>query len=137
MVISNVSSGKLNFDSTRYVSDEYFASLNYERIAEQGDILFTVTGSYGIPVKVDCRLKFCFQRHMALLKLMLDWDYIYYLLKSPTIKVQCDASATGTAQKTVGLKSVREMLIPLPPLAEQKRIVSKLDEILPLCEKLK
>ena len=117
--------------------DDYYASLAYERIAEKGDILFTVTGSYGIPVKVDIAKEFCFQRHMALLKLLLDWDYVYYVLLSPLIKSQCDKVATGTAQKTVGLNSLRNLILPLPPLAEQKRIVAKLEELLPLCEKLK
>ena len=99
--------------------------------------MFTVTGSYGIPIKVDCEQQFCFQRHIALLKLLVDWDYLYFALISPVIKAQCDAVATGTAQKTVGLKSLRSMLVPLPPLAEQKRIVAKLEEILPLCDRLK
>lgn len=137
LVISNVSSGNVDFSNTRYVPMQYFNNLSDDRIAAKGDVLFTVTGSYGIPVKVDCDQQFCFQRHIALLKLLIAWDYLFYVLKSPVIKSQCDAVATGTAQKTVGLKSLRSMLIPLPPLAEQKRIVAKLEEVLPLCERLK
>lgn len=137
LVISNVSSGTIDFANTRYVPQDYFEALSAERIAERGDILFTVTGSYGIPIKVNCDKAFCFQRHIALLKLLIDWDYLFFALKSPAIKLQCDAIATGTAQKTVGLKSLRSIILPLPPLAEQKRIVTKLEEILPLCERLK
>ena len=137
LVISNLSSGTIDFSSTRFVPIEYFKSLSLERIARKGDILFTVTGSYGIPVKVNCNIEFCFQRHMSLLRLMLDWDYLFYALKSPLVKGQCDAVATGTAQKTVGLNSLRNLIIPLPPLAEQKRIVARLEELLPLCERLR
>lgn len=137
LVISNVSSGTIDFANTRYVPQDYFEALSAERIAERGDILFTVTGSYGIPIKVNCDKAFCFQRHIALLKLLIDWDYLFFALKSPAIKLQCDTIATGTAQKTVGLKSLRSIILPLPPLAEQKRIVAKLEEILPLCERLK
>ena len=137
LVISNVSMGKMDFSNTRYVPNEYFNSLSNDRIAENGDLLFTVTGSYGIPIKVDCERKFCFQRHIALLKIFLDWNYMFFLLKSPVVKNQCDKVATGTAQKTVGLRALRNIVIPLPPLAEQKRIVQKLEQILPLCEKLK
>ena len=137
LVISNVSAGSIDFSNTRYVPQDYFDALSADRVAEKGDVLFTVTGSYGIPIKVDCEQQFCFQRHIALLKLLVDWDYIYFALISPVIKAQCDAVATGTAQKTVGLKSLRSMLVPLPPLAEQKRIVAKLEEIFPLCERLK
>ena len=137
LVISNVSAGRIDFSSTRYVPQDYFNALSNDRIAQKGDILFTVTGSYGIPIKVESDEKFCFQRHIALLKLMLDWDYIFCILKSPTIKSQCDAVATGTAQKTVGLKALRNLLIPLPPPAEQKRIVERLEELLAMCERLK
>lgn len=137
LVISNVSSGKFDFSNTRYVSKSYFDALSHDRIADDGDILFTVTGSYGIPIKVDCGQRFCFQRHIALLKLLIDWDYLFYALKSPIVQSQCDSIATGTAQKTVGLKSLRNMVIPLPPLDEQRRIVARLEELLPLCERLK
>lgn len=137
LVISNISSGTIDFSNTRYVPKEYFDKLSPERIAENGDLLFTVTGSYGIPVQIiDCP-SFCFQRHMALLKGQIDGNYLYNLLKSPLVKAQCDKIATGTAQKTVGLLSLKNIAIPLPPLAEQQRIVAKLEEILPLCDKLK
>lgn len=45
--------------------------------------------------------------------------------------------AEGTSQPNLNLGKIKETLIPLPPLAEQKRIVAKLEEILPLCERLK
>lgn len=137
LVISNLSSGVIDFSNTRYVPQEYFGNLSPERVAENGDLIFTVTGSYGITVKVDSVERFCFQRHMALLKTLTYNEYLFYLLKSPFVKEQCDSVATGTAQKTVGLNSLRNIVIPLPPLAEQERIVAKIKEILPLCEKLK
>lgn len=137
LVISNLSSGVIDFSNTRYVPQEYFGNLSPERVAENGDLIFTVTGSYGITVKVDSVEQFCFQRHMALLKTLMYNEYLFYLLKSPFVKEQCDSVATGTAQKTVGLNSLRNIVIPLPPLTEQERIVAKIKEILPLCEKLK
>ena len=135
LVISNVSNGRLDFANTRFVPQEYFQKINNERIAEYGDLLFTVTGSYGIPIKVDCENSFCFQRHIALLKLLLDWDFVYYLLKTPLIKSQCDKKATGTAQKTVGLNTLKSLAFPLPPLAEQKRIVAKIEQLVPYIER--
>ena len=135
LVISNVSNGRLDFANTRFVPQEYFQKISNERIAEYGDLLFTVTGSYGIPIKVDCENSFCFQRHIALLKLLLDWDFVYYLLKTPLIKTQCDKKATGTAQKTVGLNTLKSLAFPLPPLAEQKRIVAKIEQLLPYIDR--
>lgn len=124
-------SGKLNFKNTRHVPVEYFKTLSPERIPLKGDILFTVTGSYGIPVLINVDMEFCFQRHIALLKPMIDYTFLSYILESPFIKTQCDAVATGTAQKTVGLKSLKSLLLPLPPLYEQGRIITKIEELQP------
>lgn len=55
-------------------------------------------------------------------------------LRSQFVFKQCDDVAIGVAQRTVGIKPLRNIIIPLPPLAEQKRIVAKLEELLPLCE---
>ena len=129
LVISDVRSGKLNFKNTRHVPVEYFKTLSPERIPLKGDILFTVTGSYGIPVLINVDMEFCFQRHIALLKPMIDYTFLSYILESPFIKTQCDAVATGTAQKTVGLKSLKSLLLPLPPLYEQGRIITKIEEL--------
>lgn len=136
LVISNISLGKLDFSNTRYVSEDYFKNLQQERIAEIGDILFSVTGSYGIPILVGTTKQFCFQRHIALFKPLVEKEYLYHLLSSPIVKNQCDKAATGTAQKTVGLKSLKSIVVPLPPLAEQCRIVTKIEKLLALCDEL-
>ena len=52
LVISNVSDGRVDFSDTRYVPKEYFDSLAEIRIPQCGDLLFTVTGSYGIVIPV-------------------------------------------------------------------------------------
>ncbi len=130
LVISNVSSGNLSFENTRFVPFEYFNTLQYGRTPTKGDILFTVTGSYGIPILIDTKRAFCFQRHISLLKLHKTNRYfLSYWLSSYFIKAQCDLLVTGTAQKTLSLGSLKSLLLPLPPLAEQKRIVSKLTKL--------
>ena len=133
LVISNVSDGRVDFSDTRYVPKEYFDSLAEIRIPQCGDLLFTVTGSYGIVIPVQTERKFCFQRHIALIKFScLSPDFMKLWLSSPLVYEQCRRAATGTAQKTVGLASLKGLLIPIPPLNEQKRIVQKLNTLLAL-----
>ena len=64
-------------------------------------------------------------------------DYIKAYLSSPLIAEQINNSNNGTAQPNLGARDIACYLIPIPPLAEQKRIVAKLEEILPLCDRLR
>ena len=133
VVISNVSSGKIDLSNTRFVSHDYYENLHESRIPCRDDILFTVTGSYGIVIPVDTEDAFCFQRHIALLKpLQITTEFLSTWLKTPIVYEQCKHCATGTAQKTVGLNSLKNILIPIPPINEQVRILEQLEEILPL-----
>ena len=123
LVISNVSGGRLSFENTRFVGEEYFNQLPETRRPRNGDLLFTVTGSYGIPVLVDTDDKFCFQRHIAIVRpCIISNRYLYIVLGSSYVKSICDDKATGTAQKTVGLATLRELLIPVAPYKEQMQI---------------
>ena len=129
LVISDVAKGKIDFSHARFVTQSYYDGITPNRKAQQGDILFTVTGSYGIVVMVNTNRKFCFQRHIGLIKPAVYGEFLYYILQSSYVKNYCDKKATGTAQKTVGLETLRNMPVPIPPLAEQKRIVSRIKEL--------
>lgn len=67
----------------------------------------------------------------------IDPQYIVYVLTSPHIDYVINSVTYGVKMPRVGTDTMTNLLIPLPPLAEQKRIVAKLEEILPLCERLK
>ena len=67
----------------------------------------------------------------------IDKNFFKWFIKSPCYIKQVDEQKAGGTIKHYGPSHLKKMVIPLPPLAEQKRIVAKLEEILPLCEKLK
>ncbi len=131
LVISNIIKGYIDFSNTRFVPQSYFDKITPDRKAEKGDVLFTVTGSYGKAVLNKTDSTFCFQRHIALVKPLIYSAFVEVILNSPYIKAECDDKATGMAQKTVGIDTLRSFVIPLPPLVEQKRIVAKIEELLP------
>lgn len=66
-----------------------------------------------------------------------DSRYIVYVLKSAYVDFFINSVTYGVKMPRVGTETMTKLLIPLPPLAEQKRIVEKIEEFLPLCEKLK
>ena len=130
LVISNIADGSLDFSNTRYVPEEYYEKIQMERKPKRGDILFSVTGSYGIVVNIKTDRLFCFQRHIGLIKPTISNEYLSFVLMSNYIKSLCDKLATGTAQKTVGLDTLRSLYVPIAPIEEQERIVAKIKHLL-------
>lgn len=130
IVISDVSSGVIDFKGNRYVPESYYEKLQSDKKPQKGDILYTVTGSYGIPVFVN-DLKFCVQRHIGIIKPFQQIkNFIYYFLQSPICKKQADSVAWGVAVKTIPIKELRNFTVPLPPLKEQQEIVNKVETLL-------
>ena len=137
LVISNVASGRISFENTRFVPRAYYEAIQENRKPRKGDVLLTVTGSYGIPVVVETDDMFCFQRHIALIRASrLDSKFLAYVLQSPESKRYFDLVATGAAQKTIGLGSIRAMSIPFPSMSAQRQIVDRLSAAKARTEKL-
>lgn len=139
LTIGNVTTGRLDFDGCRLVPESYFRALPAYRTPAKGDILYTVVGAtFGRPALVDSEREFCVQRHIAILKpaKTMEIRFLLLLLASPLVYEQAAGSTTGTAQPTIALRPLRNFAVPLPPLAEQHRIVAKVDELMALCDQL-
>lgn len=138
LVISNVNTGHLSFNDIRYVPEEYYNNLSETRRPRLGDVLCTIVGTFGIPVIVDSDRKFCFQRHMALLKPRdITTKFLWYLLQWNTMYSKLADIATGTAQLTVPIKGLRAIEFLQPTLQEQMEIVEIIDDILSKSVKIK
>ncbi len=128
LVISNVNTGYLSFNDTRYVPQEYYNSLSETRKPKYGDVLLTLVGSYGIPVVVDVNKSFCFQRHMALIRpSKINTYFLWYQLQTADFYKKETEIATGTAQLTVPIKGLRKLTVVVPDEKEQKEVVNILD----------
>ncbi len=133
----NLNDGILDFSTCKYITEEDHKKFSARSFVEDGDILFAMIGSIGNPVIVKKKFDFSF-KNMALFKRYTkektDMKYIFYYLSY--IQFELKRIATGGVQSFIGLGTFREMLFPLPPLAEQKRIVAAIEKMLPLCENL-
>ncbi len=141
ITISNINKqeNSIDFSKTFQVPVEYFKNIHEKRKPKINDVLYTVTGSYGIPVLVKSNFEFCFQRHIGLIRpnKSTNSKWLFYWILSPQAIKQAHETATGTAQKTVSLKALRNFSIPKVPLEEQKQIVQKLDALQAEAKKLK
>ena len=122
---------EIDFSNTFMVPRVYFDALKPYKKPRQGDVLYTVTGSFGIPVLVHDEADFCFQRHIGLIrpKPETSSSWLCYLLLSPQLLKQARNGATGTAQKTVSLKLLRSFVVPNAGPKQQKEAVEKLDAL--------
>ncbi len=121
----------IDFSDTFMVSRDYFDRLKYHKKPMKGDVLYTVTGSFGIPVLISEHREFCFQRHIGLVrpKQEVSSEWLYYLLMSPQVLSQANDGATGTAQKTVSLKVLRGFQVPRVPLVIQQATAVRLNAV--------
>jgi len=138
LVISDIRSGVIDYNGSRFVPASYYESLDTARRPVIGDLLYTLVGSFGIPVVVRESTPFCVQRHIGILRPpgLIPVEFLALLLDSMLVYKQASDIATGIAQKTVPLGGLRSVRVPLPPLAEQHRIVAKVDELMALCDQL-
>ena len=122
----------INFADTFMVPREYFDGLKSNKKPKKGDVLYTVTGSFGVPVLVTENRDFCFQRHIGLIrpKPEVSSEWLFYLLMSPQVLKQANDGATGTAQKTVSLKLLRSFQVPRVRLTLQLAAAAKLSAVL-------
>lgn len=123
-----------------YISFEEYNTRKSRGITQKGDLLFTTEAPMGN--SAICNLEECscgqriitfqeYEKNTAIPKL-----FMYFIL-SPQFQKQLLDNCTGTTAKGIKADKLKHLVIPLPPLAEQKRIVAKLEQLLPLCERLK
>lgn len=130
----NLTKNGLDFENVNYLAKKDYESINVRSFVDDGDILFAMIGSIGNPVLVNKTRNFAI-KNVALFKCSkkIYNKYLYYYLQS-----QGDMSdkTKGGVQKFVSLKILRNYLIPIPPLEQQKKIVEKIEKCFELIEQL-
>ena len=102
--------------------------VKYSRFVEENDFLLTNSMSFGRPYIL--KTKGCIHDGWLVFKLdqrILNIDFIYYLLSSNFMFKQFSTLAVGSTVQNLKSESVQNSVIPLPPLAEQHRIVQQIE----------
>ena len=136
--VSDMKNGSVLTDNLLYVPTDIYPSIA-RYVIHKEDVYITVAGTIGrvgkIPPEIDgANLT---ENADRLVFKKIDQDWLIKCLESSLIQQQIIDATTKVGQPKLAIKRIQELLLPLPPIAEQKRIVAKLEEILPLCERLK
>lgn len=130
---------RIDFEGAKKVSHDDFLKLSAKIRPEVGDIIYPRYGTIGENRLVEDDLEFLASYSCCVIKTFngyVDPKYQFYFSISQCCRDQAKSAENKTTQANVGIKSIQEFAIPLPPLAEQHRIVAKVDELMAVCDSL-
>lgn len=131
LTVKDVSDSGLDFESSSKIAREEYVKADQGNSAPKvGDVLFSKDGTVGKVHVVKESREFAVLSSLAILRpnSSLNSDYFGYVLKSKSTIEQASKNKTGSALRRIILSDLKRIKIPLPPLAEQKRIAVILDK---------
>ena len=125
-----IKEGLLDSNEYNYITQEKYNTLRAGKI-QKNDILYCLRGSLGKTAIVDFDGQGAISSSLCILRVKTGIlvQYLYYLLVSNAIERQQIIAENGSAQPNLSAASVQKYMIPLPPLAEQHRIVSRIESL--------
>ena len=131
---------EIDFDGAKKIAYSDYVQLANKIRPEVGDLIYPRYGTIGVVRKVTTNREFLASYSCAVIKVIpgfIEPDYQYLFSVSGWAKMQAASATNKTTQPNVGLKSIQEFLVPLPPLAEQSRIVTRVTQLRRLCFELR
>ncbi|OGA99628.1 MAG: hypothetical protein A2Z55_01385 [Burkholderiales bacterium RIFCSPHIGHO2_12_63_9] len=127
-------------DDLRYVTEETYDFWSRRCPPEPGDIMFTREAPMGEAAIIPPGAKYCLGQRTMLVRPMhefIDKEYLLLALTEPHLLERAAPSAIGSTVKHLRVGDVEGLTIPLPPLAEQSRIVTRVTALRRLCADLR
>jgi type I restriction enzyme S subunit len=124
---TDITSGQIDWATVPYCAESPDDPEKYE--LHDGDIVISRAGSVGFSYLVQSPPKAVFASYLIRFRPFIDRQYFALFLKSPFYWHSISDSKSGIAVGSVNAQKLAAIPIPLPPLAEQKRIVAKIEEL--------
>lgn len=123
---------KIDFLGAKKISKKDYVELSRKIKPEKGDIIFARYGTIGENRFVEEGIDFLASYSCAIIKHNLSKvlpEFSFYYSISPQVKIEIEKYINRATQPNIGIQSISKFLFPLPPLSEQTRIVTKLDDL--------
>ncbi|EGQ9159796.1 restriction endonuclease subunit S [Vibrio parahaemolyticus] len=136
----NVTNEGIILGDVDYVPDYEFARIRNRCDPNLGDILISCSGSVGRVALVDRDNAYSMVRSAAMIRpcnTNLIKEYLALMLRSPYLQFQMKNRSKQSAQANLFLGAISNLVGVIPPLSEQERIVSKVSQLLVVCDQLK
>jgi len=135
----NIRYGYVDLKPEEFISEDEYTSWMTRGFPKQGDTLFTPEAPLGNAANIDIKGKFalaqraiCFQWHISEIS-----DFLLLQILAQPFQLQLIDNATGMTATGIKASKLKEIPMIIPPLAEQHRIVTKVDELMAICDQLK
>ena len=134
----NVRNGYLDYDNCDFISEQHYLKSRERCLPEPGDLLIvSVGGTIGRISLVPDDSHFSLVRSVALVKpLLFSSSYLKHAMNSELLQSSIHSRKRGGAQPCLYLSEIAQFMFSLPPLAEQHRIVAKVNELMAICDQL-
>jgi type I restriction enzyme, S subunit len=135
----NVTSGKIDWNNIKYIDEKQHREMQKRVSPQLNDILLAKNGTTGVAALVDRDVVFDIYVSLALLRAYkgIYPPYLLHFINSSIAKKQFNKRLRGIGVPNLHLNQIREVTIPIPPLAEQKRIVAEIEKQLSKAKQLK
>lgn len=134
VTVRDIEKGKIDFGNCKLICETDYKQLARNGCKpERGDILFSKDGTVGKAVLIDGDEDFVVLSSLAIVRAdgrHLDPAFLKYVMQSPSFLHEAIKKKTGAAIRRIILRDLKSIPVPVPPMQEQKRIVSILDQVL-------
>lgn len=136
---SNIRERKFRMVDVKYVSENTYDYWSRRCPPEPWDIIFTREAPMGEAAIIPEGAKYCLGQRTMLIRPMhgfVSSEFLLLTLTEPHLLERASEHAIGSTVKHLRVGDVENLNVPLPPLAEQRRIVDRVDELMTLCDAL-
>ncbi len=134
---TNIRNGKLNLDQPKFVTPTTYERWSARCKPEPGDILITREAPMGEVCIIPEGMKICLGQRMMMVRLVpgtMDPKFLLYSLMDPALMDRVQDKPVGATVQHLRVGGVETLLTPIPPVAEQCRIVAKVDQLMALVD---